>query len=202
MRMCTTDVSVATAGRPRNLTARHTTHQCDALRIAFQPFCCESSEFAFCLGGFLSQCGEVCPAEGGIDLYCTDQPCFGQNTTANPYLYARESTRLIRQQSGLEQSKLATALMIFLALHNVHQPVESPPEFVDLYPASDYNSSNYARRIYNGSESLRVVITVLLLSQPGWLLCSALRRRVCREKCHRGIEKQWPMGSHNFHFDW
>ena len=35
-------------------------------------------------------CGEVCPAGGGIDLYCTDKPCFGQNTTANPYLYAAE----------------------------------------------------------------------------------------------------------------
>ena len=98
------------------------------------------------------QCGEVCPTEGGIDLYCTDQPCFGQNTTANPYLYARESTRLIRQQNSLEQANLAAALMVFLALHNVHQPVESPAEFVNLYPASDYNSSNYARRIYNGSE--------------------------------------------------
>ena len=119
----------------------------------------------------VSQCGEVCPTEGGIDLYCTDQPCFGQNTTANPYLYARESTRLIRQQSGLEQSKLATALMVFLALHNVHQPVESPPEFVNLYPESDYNSSNYARRIYNGSESLPIptLSPFVLLSQPGWL---------------------------------
>ena len=94
----------------------------------------------------------MCPTEGGIDLYCTDQPCFGQNTTANPYLYAREATRLIRQQNGLEKADLATALMVFLALHNVHQPVESPAEFVNLYPASDYNSSNYARRIYNGSE--------------------------------------------------
>ena len=34
-----------------------------------------------------------------------------------------------------------------LMLHNVHQPVESPPEFVDLYPASDYNVTNYARRV-------------------------------------------------------
>ena len=39
------------------------------------------------------------------------------------------------------------------ALHDVHQPVESPPEFVALYPESDYNSSNYARRIYNGMHS-------------------------------------------------
>jgi hypothetical protein len=43
-------------------------------------------------------CGEICPTEGGIDLYCTDGPCFGKNTTANPYLYAAEMTRLIRQQ--------------------------------------------------------------------------------------------------------
>jgi hypothetical protein len=136
----------------------------------------------------LSQCGEVCPTEGGIDLYCTDTPCFGQNTTANPYLYARESTRLIRQQSGLEQADLATALMVFLALHNVHQPVESPAEFVDLYPVSDYNSSNYARRIYNGSE--RRAKLQQHLCDLGPRRCrlhmsarSALRSRVCGKKC-------------------
>jgi len=30
--------------------------------------------------------------------------------------------------------------MVYLALHNVHQPVESPEEFVALYPAEDYNA--------------------------------------------------------------
>ena len=48
---------------------------------------------------------------------------------------------------------MSSALMVFLALHNVHQPVESPMEFVELYPAGDYNTSNYARRIYNGMHS-------------------------------------------------
>ena len=33
-------------------------------------------------------------------------------------------------------------------LCTMHQPVESPQEFVDLYPAADYNTSNYARRVY------------------------------------------------------
>lgn len=95
----------------------------------------------------------MCPAEGGIDLYCTDQPCFGQNTTANPFLYASEMTRLIRQQAAASETTPFSALMVYLALHDVHQPVESPPEFVNLYPASDYNSSNFARRIYNGMHS-------------------------------------------------
>ena len=31
LRTCMTDVSMATVGLPRNSTARHTTHQCDAL---------------------------------------------------------------------------------------------------------------------------------------------------------------------------
>jgi len=95
-----------------------------------------------------SPCGEVCPAQGGVDLYCTDKPCYDQNTTANPYLYAREMTRLIGVTAA--DSK---PLFVFLALHNVHQPVESPKEFYDLYPASGYNSSTVARRVYNGMHS-------------------------------------------------
>ena len=83
-------------------------------------------------------------------MYCTDKPCIGQNTTANPYLYASEMTRLIQLTAADPQHK---PLFVFLALHNVHQPVESPLEFVDLYPASDYNKSNYARRVYNGMHS-------------------------------------------------
>lgn len=103
-----------------------------------------------------SPCGEVCPTEGGVDLYCTDKPCFGANTTANPYLYAREMTRIVRSAASSPSPAAAAPaaapapLFVFLAVHNVHQPVESPEEFVDLYPASDYNSSNYARRVYNG----------------------------------------------------
>ncbi len=48
--------------------------------------------------------------EGGIDLYCTDGPCYGQNTTANPYLYAREMTKLIRGQAARD----STALFVYL----------------------------------------------------------------------------------------
>ena len=44
-------------------------------------------------------------------------------------------TRLIRQQADPASS--SAALMVYCALHNVHQPVESPPEFVELYPESD-----------------------------------------------------------------
>ena len=77
-----------------------------------------------------SPCGVVCPSQGGVDLYCTDKPCVGMNTTANPYLYTREMTRLVRHAAAEQRP-----LFVFLALHNVHQPVESPPEFVDLYPA-------------------------------------------------------------------
>lgn len=31
-----------------------------------------------------------------MDLYCTDAPCVGRNTTANPYLYAEEMTSVVR----------------------------------------------------------------------------------------------------------
>jgi leishmanolysin-like peptidase len=72
------------------------------------------------------------------------------NTTANPYVYAQEMTRLIQVTAADPDRK---PLFVFLALHNVHQPVESPQEFVDLYPESDYNSSNYARRYNNDNTS-------------------------------------------------
>ena len=103
-----------------------------------------------------SPCGETCPTEGGVDLYCTDRPCFDANTTANPYLYAQEMTRIVHSLVSKTSSAPAPApapaqtmpLFVFLAVHNVHQPVEAPEEFVELYSGSDYNSSNYARRVY------------------------------------------------------
>lgn len=105
----------------------------------------------FACPAHFTPCGEICPTQGGIDLFCTDEPCFGRNTTANPYLYASEMTHLITEQASGRTG--ARALFVYLALHNVHQPVESPQEFVDLYPAQDYNNSNYARRVYNGMHS-------------------------------------------------
>ena len=64
----------------------------------------------FACPAHFTPCGEVCPMEGGIDLYCTDGPCYGQNTTANPYLYAREMTKLIRGQAARD----STALFVYL----------------------------------------------------------------------------------------
>jgi arylsulfatase A-like enzyme len=41
----------------------------------------------------------------------------------------------------------------YAAWYRIAEPVESPPEFVNLYPEEDYNASNYARRVYNGMHS-------------------------------------------------
>ena len=46
-----------------------------------------------------------------------------------------------------------TALFLNLMIHMVHQPVESPEEFVALYPAGDYPGAAYPRRVYNGMHS-------------------------------------------------
>ena len=99
-----------------------------------------------------SPCGVICPLEGGVDMYCTEGPCNDPplNTTANPYVYSAVVTRAVRDARDDPNHRPRFA---FIAIHNVHQPVESPQEFVDLYPASDYNTSNHDRRIYNGMHS-------------------------------------------------
>lgn len=118
-------------------------HACDnsipAPDYATEKFSCPAS---------YSPCGVKCPDQGGVDMYCTDGPCLGRNTTANPYVYAEEVTRVVRAAAATKKP-----LFLYLALHNVHQPVESPLEFVDMYPAGDYNSTNEARRVYNGMHS-------------------------------------------------
>eukprot|EP00750_Incisomonas_marina_P020911 INCI4111.6.p1 GENE.INCI4111.6~~INCI4111.6.p1 ORF type:complete len:734 (-),score=97.45 INCI4111.6:2429-4630(-) len=97
-----------------------------------------------------SPCGVVCPDQGGVDLYCTDKPCIDQNTTANPFLYANEITNAVRAAAA---DPSGSPRFAFLALHNCHQPVEAPPEFVNLYPSFNYNDTTYARRVYNGMHS-------------------------------------------------
>ena len=67
-------------------------------------------------------------------------------------LYFTARAASVRDRTDCDPRGFATTRR-YLALHNVHQPVESPADFVDLYPASDYNTSNYARRVYNGMHS-------------------------------------------------
>ena len=44
-------------------------------------------------------------------------------------------------------------MFMYLALHNVHQPVEAPEALVSLYPAASYNASTEPRRVYNAMHS-------------------------------------------------
>ena len=92
-----------------------------------------------------------CPSEGGVDLYCTDAPCIGRNGTgANPYLYRDELTRIIRAAAA---DPVRRPRFAFVALHDVHQPVEAPEELVSLYPSASYNASTEPRRVYNAMHS-------------------------------------------------
>ena len=67
-------------------------------------------------------------------------------TAANPYLYRDELTRVVRAAAAdpLQRPRFA-----FVALHDVHQPVEAPEALVSLYPAASYNASTEPRRVYN-----------------------------------------------------
>ena len=89
-------------------------------------------------------CNVTCPEQGGVDLYRDDGPAFGENGTAySSYLWSREAERIIDANHG------SIPMFMYLALHNVHQPVEAPPEFLNHFPAEDYNETETSRRYYN-----------------------------------------------------
>lgn len=86
-----------------------------------------------------------------MDLYRDDHPAVGENgTLPNPLLYAQEFSRVVKAAVAAPN---APPLFVYLALHDVHQPVEAPMQFVSLYNESDYNQSIEARRVYNGMHS-------------------------------------------------
>jgi arylsulfatase B len=100
-------------------------------------------------------CNLTCPQEGGIDLFRNNRPAYGENGTYTAYLWSQEAVRVIEQNAA--RNTLAAKrnghpvqpMFMYLALHNVHQPVEAPPEFLQHYPADDYNATTIPRRYYN-----------------------------------------------------
>lgn len=97
-----------------------------------------------------SPCKVECPLQGGVDLYRTTHPAVGENGTYNAFNFAAEAQRVIKNHA---KEKSVQPLFMFLALHNVHQPVEAPPDFLNLYPKSNYNKSTMPRRVYNAMHS-------------------------------------------------
>lgn len=91
-------------------------------------------------------CNRKCPEEGGVDLWIANEsfsaPAKGYNGTYTTYLWSEEAKRII-DESGPDP------FFMYLALHNVHQPVEAPPEMLEPFPSENYNSTNMDRRYYN-----------------------------------------------------
>jgi leishmanolysin-like peptidase len=99
-------------------------------------------------------CNLTCPQEGGIDLFRDNRPAYGENGTYTAYLWAKEAVRVIEDNAACNRKSPNNnydyrPMFMYLALHNVHQPVEAPPEFLEHYPASDYNATTIPRRYYN-----------------------------------------------------
>ena len=90
-----------------------------------------------------SKCGITCPTQGDIDLYRNDGPAFGENGTYSDYLFTTEAVKVI------EEHNTASPLFLYFAIHNVHRPLQAPPELVDMYPETGYNISTNRRRIFN-----------------------------------------------------
>lgn len=93
-------------------------------------------------------CNLECPQEGGVDLYRDDHPAVGENGTYTAFLWAGEAVKIINAHDP------KVPLFMAVMLHDVHQPVEAPPEFLVLYPGDSYNTSNMARRYYNAMHSV------------------------------------------------
>eukprot|EP01065_Artemidia_motanka_P022262 TRINITY_DN2647_c0_g3_i1.p1 TRINITY_DN2647_c0_g3~~TRINITY_DN2647_c0_g3_i1.p1 ORF type:complete len:557 (+),score=189.37 TRINITY_DN2647_c0_g3_i1:53-1723(+) len=94
-----------------------------------------------------SPCKLGCPSPGGADLWRDDKPAYGDNGTYTSYLWGAEAVRVIGQHDA------SVPLFVALMLHDVHQPVEAPEQFLRLYPESDYNASTVPRRYYNAMHS-------------------------------------------------
>ncbi|KAL3924988.1 MAG: hypothetical protein SGILL_000701 [Bacillariaceae sp.] len=108
-------------------------------------------------------CNLTCPQEGGIDLFRDNRPAYGENGTYTSYLWGREAVRVIEDNAAYNKKATETSasdkenekdgtyrpMFLYLALHNVHQPVEAPEEFLEQYPESDYNFTTMPRRYYN-----------------------------------------------------
>lgn len=88
------------------------------------------------------RCMVKCPQDGGVDLYRNDGPALGENGTYTAYLWAREAARVIEENDG-------SPMFMYLALHNVHQPVEAPAEFLQRFPEENYEGQAHDRRYYN-----------------------------------------------------
>jgi leishmanolysin-like peptidase len=116
-----------------------------------------SNHSTSCLGQ-----GGACNVTCGVDLYRNNRPAIGENGTYTAYLWANEAVRVIEETAARnhyadtdpryahsDASDTRKPMFLYLALHNVHLPLEVPPEFVNKYPESDYNSTTIPRRYYN-----------------------------------------------------
>eukprot|EP01147_Barroeca_monosierra_P010207 gene10207-2364_t len=94
-----------------------------------------------------SLCSLECPHDGGVDLYGHSFPLYKQNGTYTSDIFREAAnSMLIRHPSD-------KPFFMYLALHNVHQPVEAQDHMLDLYSKSNYNESTLPRRFYNAMHS-------------------------------------------------
>ena len=110
--------------------------------------------------GFDTSFGFLNGAEGhmnqlrrcAIDLWRNDAPDH-HNGTYSSYLYRDELSQLLATHH--QQSK-DSPMFLYLSLHNVHDPLEAPQEWLDLYPV---DSTCNTRRIYQAMVSVADNVT-------------------------------------------
>ena len=88
--------------------------------------------------------------------FWTDKAPDPRNGTYDAYTYRDEVNRLFDSHDN------STPLFMYLSLHNVHAPLQSPEEFLDLYPV---NSTCKDRRTYQAMVSVADNVTALVVER-------------------------------------
>ena len=85
-----------------------------------------------------------------VDLWRNDGP-DEHNGTYSSYMYRDELNRIFTDRQSKDNP-----IFLYLPLHNVHDPIEAPQEWLDIYPA---NSTCEKRRIYQAMVSVADNVT-------------------------------------------
>jgi arylsulfatase B len=76
-----------------------------------------------------------------VDLWDGRQPAWDQNGTYSAFLYARRAVELLRDFGGRAAQNRSLHFFMYLPWHDVHAPLQAPPEFAHPAHFADTTAS-------------------------------------------------------------